>query len=277
MKIFRRKIWTTFLTLVLVACSTGINLYSDSDELQLGKQFDDEIKKNGKEYPIYKDEPFVKSYIEKNIFREILNSSEVKKSGVYNYQMEIIENDTMLNAFAVPGGYVYIYTGLLKYLDSEAALAGVIGHEIAHVERRHATQRITATYGLQLVINTALGGSPTKTAEMVANLFGGLALLANSRADEDESDEYSIKYLRTTRFYPGSVKFFFEKMRDDGKVSHGGGGITTFLSTHPDPLNRIETTEKRISELGISLKTYKDTGDGIFKDSYKRNIIDKLK
>ncbi len=276
MKIFKRKTWTTFLTLLLVACSTGINLYSDNDELHLGKQFDEEIKKNGKEYPIYKDDPSVKEYIDKNIFKEILNSPEIKKSGVYNYQMEIIENDTMLNAFAVPGGYIYIYTGLLKYLDSEAALAGVIGHEIAHVERRHATQRITATYGLQLVINTALGGSPAKTAEMVANLFGGLALLANSRADEDESDEFSIKYLRGTRFYPGSVKFFFEKLRDDGKVTSGSGGIATFLSTHPDPINRIKTTEKRISELGITIKTYKDNGDGIFKDSYKKNIKDKL-
>ncbi len=277
MKIFKKKSLATFLTLVLVACSTGINLYSDNDELQLGKQFDEEIRKNNKEYPLFKDDPSIKEYIDKNIFKEILNSPEIKKNAVYNYQLEVIKNDTTLNAFAVPGGYIYIYTGLLKYLDSEAALAGVIGHEIAHVERRHATQRITATYGLQLVINTALGGSPSKTAEMVANLFGGLALLANSRGDEDESDEYSIKYLAGTRFYPGSVKFFFEKMRDDGKVTKGGSGIATFLSTHPDPINRIQTTEKRLSDLGIAIKTHKDTGNGIFKESYKKNIADKLR
>ena len=277
MKMKNRKVLATLITLFIVACSTGINLYSDNDETQLGKQFDEEIRKNSKEYPVYKGDPKVKEYIDKEIFREILNSPEVKKTAAYHYQMEIIQNDSVLNAFAVPGGYVYIYTGILKYSYSEASLDGVIGHEIAHVERRHATQRITSAYGLQLVLNIALGSSPSKTAEMVANMFGGLALLANSRSDESESDEFSIKYLKSTRFYPGSVKFFFEKLRDDGKVSKGGAGIATFLSTHPDPIKRISETEKMLASSGIEIKHYTDNGNGIFKDSYKKNIVNKLK
>jgi len=272
-----RKTWIIFIVLFIAACSTGINLFSDNDEVKLGKQFDEEIRKNSKEYPIYNGDHEVKEYIDKEIFREILNSPEIKKKSVYNYQIEIIQNDSILNAFAVPGGYVYIYTGILKYLDSEAALAGVIGHEIAHVERRHATQRITAAYGLQLVLRIALGSSPSKTAEMVANMFGGLGLLANSRSDESESDEYSIKYLKSTRFYPGSVKFFFEKLRDDGKVSKGGKGIATFLSTHPDPIKRIGETDKLLAASGIEIKHYTDDGNGIFKDLYIKNIVDKLK
>ncbi len=274
---FNRKNYAALLILFIVSCSTGINLYSDSDEAQLGKQFDQEIRKNSKEYPIYKGDPKVKEYIDKEIFHEILNSPEVKKAASYNYQLEVINNDTVLNAFAVPGGYVYVYTGILKYLDSEAALAGVIGHEIAHVERRHATQRITTAYGLQLVLSIALGSSPSKTAEMAANMFGGLTLLANSRSDEAESDEFSIKYLKSTKFYPGSVKFFFEKLRDDGKVSKGGEGISTFLSTHPDPIKRISETEERLASSGIEIKHYTDSGNGIFKDSYKRNISDRLR
>lgn len=276
MKIKNLKIWITII-LFITACSTGINLYTDNDETQLGKQFDEEIRKNSKEYPLYNGDPKVKDYIDKQIFREILKSPEVKKASTYNYQLEIIQDDSTLNAFAVPGGYVYVYTGLLKYLDSEAALAGVIGHEIAHVERRHATQRITAAYGLQLVINIALGSSPTKTAEMAANMFSGLALLANSRSDENEADEFSVKYLRSTKFYPGSVKFFFEKLRDDGKVSKGDPGIAIFLSTHPDPIERIEETEKKLASLGYEIKKYTDSGEGIFKDSYKKNILNKLK
>lgn len=277
MKILKRKFWSALVIVFLAACSTGINLYTDSDELQLGSQFDAEIRKSSKDYPIYKGDPSVKQYIEKNIFNPILKSPEVKKANVYRYQLEIIDDDSTLNAFAVPGGYVYIYTGLMKYLDSEAALAGVLAHEIAHIERRHATQRITAQYGLQLVINTALGNNPSQTAEMVANLFGGLALLANSRKDEDESDKFAVKYLQSTKFYPGGVKFFFEKMRDDGLVSKGGGGIATFLSTHPDPIERISTTESRVKELGLTIKTYKDSGVGIFKDTYKKYIKDKIK
>lgn len=272
-----KRIKSLLIVLVIfAACSTGINLYTDRDEVSLGMQFDKEIRSNTKEYPIYKVDPSVKEYIDKNIFQEILNSPDIKKKSIYNYQMEIIQNDTVLNAFAVPGGYVYLYTGLLSYLDSEAALAGVIGHEIAHVERRHATQRITAAYGIQMVLSVALGSNPAQIAELAANLFAGLALLANSRSDEDESDQYSINYLKSTRFYPGSVKFFFEKMREDGKVSSGSSGLATFLSTHPDPVARIGSTEKRLRESGIEIKNYKSSGDGIFREEYIKNVRDKL-
>lgn len=272
-KIFLWLIGITFL----IACSSGINLFTDSDEVNLGKQFDAEVRKNTKEYPIYSGNLEVKEYIDKKIFREILKSPEIRKRDVYNYQIELIQNDSILNAFAVPGGYVYLYTGLLKYLDSEAALAGVIGHEIAHVERRHATQRITAAYGISIVLSIALGENPSQLAELAANLFSGLALLANSRANEDESDEFSIKYLKSTRFYPGAVKFFFEKLRDDGLVSKSSSNIATFLSTHPDPIDRINTTEKRLLDMGINILNYKSEGEGIFREEYKKNILSKIK
>jgi beta-barrel assembly-enhancing protease len=265
------------LMFLVAACSAGLNIYSDSDEATLGLQFDKQIKADVKSYPMFKGDASVKDYIDKKIFREVLKSSEVKKGSVYNYQVAIIQDDTTLNAFAVPGGYVYVYTGLLKYIDSDAALAGVLGHEIAHCERRHATQRITKQYGLSMLSSLVLGQNPSETASMVANLFGGLALLANSRSDEDEADQYAFKYLSSTKFYPGSVKFFFEKLRDDGKVSSNSGGVATFFSTHPDPIARISTTEQRLKDAGIQIKTYKATGQGIFKDEYKKNISSKLR
>ncbi len=172
---------------------------------------------------------------------------------------------------------MYVYSGLIKYLDSEAALAGVIGHEIGHAERRHATQKMTSIYGFQMLASFALGQNPSQIAEIAANLFTGLAILTNSRANEEESDEYSIKYLSSTRFYPGSVKFFFEKMRDDGKVASKGGGIGTFLSTHPDPIARITSTEQRLLTSGMEIKNYKATGKGIFRDEYRKNILAKMK
>lgn len=275
----RKTIKTLIAVLIFVAaaCSAGINIFSDQDEVNFGLQMDQEIRKNPKEFPIYSGNPAVKDYIDKKIFREILASPEIAKRNVYKYQLEIIQNDTTLNAFATPGGYVYLYSGLIKYLDSEAALAGVIGHEIGHAERRHATQKMTSIYGFQILAGLALGQNPSQVAEIAANLFTGLAVLSNSRANEDESDEYSIKYLSSTRFYPGSVKFFFEKMRDDGKVASGGGGIGTFLSTHPDPIARITFTEQRLLASGLEIKNYKATGKGIFRDEYKKNILAKLR
>ena len=92
-----------------------------------------------------------------------------------------------------------VYTGLLKFIDNEATLAGVLGHEIAHAERRHATQRITKAYGVQILLSIVLGEKPAQIAEITANLFAGLALLTNSRADETEADEYSFGYLKSTQ------------------------------------------------------------------------------
>jgi len=266
-----------FTSLIVATCSTGINLFSDNDEVQFGKQVDDEIRNNPNEYPIYNKNPQLKKYITERIFNHILESPAIAKRNVYNYQLEIINQDSILNAFATPGGYVYLYTGLIKYLDSEAALAGVIGHEIAHAERRHATQRITATYGLSILLNIALGNNPSQVAEIVGNLFAGLTLLANSRANEDESDEFSITYLKTTRYYPGSVKFFFEQLRDDNKVGSEGSGIGTFLSTHPDPIDRINTTNQRLQTLGMAIKDYKSNDSDIYKKEYQTNSLAKLK
>ena len=257
------------------ACSSGINLFSDADDAKLGAQFAEELKQNAKEYPLYHNVK-VKDYIKTKIFDEILASPAVSKKNVYNYQLEIIDNDSTLNAFAVPGGYVYLYTGLLKYLNSEAALAGVIAHEIGHVERRHSTRRITSAYGIQIVLGLALGQNPNQMASMAANLFAGLTLLANSRSDEDEADEFAVRSLASTRFYPGSVKFFFEKMKDEKLIESGGDGIATFLSTHPDPIERIETANARIKNMGLPYKNFKSTGEGIFNNSYKKNVLNRM-
>jgi len=267
-----------FFSITISSCDpdTGtINIFSDSDDVQLGLQVQNEIAANTSEYPKFNGDPSIKSYITSRIFNEVLNSSKILKKNSFQYKVEIIDKN-IYNAFALPGGGVYLYTGLLKYIDSEAALAGIIAHEIAHCERRHATNRMTKQYGVTLLLSIVLGEKPSELAQMAANLFVGLALLANSRADENEADEYSMNYLRDTRYYPGAVKFFFEKMRDDGLVSQGSGTIETFLSTHPDPLDRISGIEQKVQALGYPNKTYQASGEGIFKDEYSLNIRSKL-
>ena len=178
--------------------------------------------------------------------------------------------------FALPGGYVYVYTGLLGYLDSEAALAGVLGHEIAHAEERHATERMTSYYGVSILLSLILGENPSQIAEIGANLFVGLGFLANSRSDEDQADERSFEYLQDTRYYPGSVKFFFEKMKEDGLVSSKSDRVATFLSTHPDPIDRISKTNERLTKAGIQIKDYKSSGEGIYKGEYQTHIKSKF-
>ncbi|MFH1198427.1 MAG: M48 family metalloprotease [bacterium] len=254
----------------------GFNIFSDADELQLGYDLSAEIESDQAEYPIYNGNPAVKSYIRTRIFDHILSSSKILKNDVFDYHIEIIDRDDVLNAFALPGGPIYVYTGLLKYLDSEAALAGILAHEIGHIEERHATERLTKYYGVSLLLSVVLGENPSELAEIAANLFVGLAFLANSRSDEDEADAHSFEYLQDTRYYPGGTKFFFEQLRDDGLVSSESSSIEIFLSTHPDPIERIQNFDDMLELNGIDVKTYKSNSQDFYKDEYVTNIKNKL-
>lgn len=278
-KLIKRKRLLFFvLSFIIAACSAlqTLNIFPVEQDVALGSEFALQLQNSPKDYPVYNN-PTLKNYITQNIFKPILSSPEVRYREIFKYNLEVIKNDTILNAFAVPGGPVYVYTGLLKYLDSEAALAGVLGHEIAHAEMRHATSRMTKQMGAQMALQLVLGQNPAQWASIIANLGTSIGFLANSRADEDQSDQVSIKYLQSTKFYPGAVKFFFEKMRDDGKVSSDGGGVSAFFSTHPDPIARIASANQRLTAAGIPVKDYKTAGAGIFKDEYKKNILSQLK
>lgn len=273
-----RKIILIGVIVILTSCSAiqNLNIFPVQQDVGLGNQFALELQNSPKDYPPYNN-PKLKEYVTTNILQPILQSPAIQYKGVFKYELDFVKNDSILNAFAIPGGHVYVYTGLLKYLDSEAALAGVLAHEIAHAEKRHATSRMTKAYGISIIQSLVLGNNASETSQLISNAIATGVLLKNSRDDEDQSDEFSIEYLRSTKYYPGAVKFFFEKMRDDGKIDSRGSGLSEFLSTHPDPIARIASAEKRIQALGLENKTYKSTGAGIFKAEYKKNILDKLK
>jgi predicted Zn-dependent protease len=259
------------------SCDGGLNIFSKSDDVQLGLDINTQIQNDPQQFPIYRTDPSIKAYINSRIFQHILASPLIESKDIYSYQIEIIDDDSVMNAFALPGGYIYVYTGLLEYLNSEAALAGIVGHEIAHAELRHATQRMTAQYGVSVLLNLILGENPSQIAEIASNLFVGFAFLANSRSDESESDRESFNYLKDTRYYPGGVKFFFEHLKADNLVSQDPSKIETFLSTHPNPLERISEINNLLQQANIEVKDFNATGSGIYKDEYLANIKNKLR
>lgn len=241
------------------------NIFSDKDEVDLGSEFDKEIKAHPKEFPMLTGHQEVKDYVTK-MGKEILISPKIKKRDIYPYNFQII-NDTIVNAFCTPGGYVYVYTGLMKFLDNESALAGVVGHEIAHAERRHVTQRLTAYYGVSALLGFMLGGNPSVLAEVAANLFVGLAFLKNSRDDEAEADYYSIQYLKTSKWYPGGITFFFDKIREEQRQKGTTpGDLDRMLSTHPLPNDRISAVNKELKKIDPK----PDPTKGLFTDEYQR-------
>lgn len=254
MKSFKKHtiaVLTAILAISSVQCSSlnlgGLNMYSTKDDAQLGSNLSAEIKKDSKTYPILNNEQ-VRSYVQ-GIVNDILKSPEIKFKGIFPYSVQIIHDDKTVNAFCTPGGYIYVYTGLIKFLDNEASLAGVLGHEIAHAERRHSTQRLTTAQGTQALTGLALGNSANDNEKMAANLFSGLYLLKNSRSDEAEADDYSFKYLKTSKWYPGALLYFFDKI-DQGKSSNTEF-FDRLLSTHPLSKDRYDAMQARIKAAKI--------------------------
>jgi predicted Zn-dependent protease len=231
------------LSMVLVYCGS-VNIFPVAQDKQLGAQFDQEIRANPKEYPILNNAA-ARSYVQSMVDR-LVQSPEVRYRNQFAYKAEIINDDNTINAFCTPGGYIYVYTGLIKMLDNEAALAGVMGHEIAHAERRHSTSRMTKQLGVSVMMDMVLGQNPDRHVALAANAFAGLGLLKNSRSDELESDDYSFRYLRSTNWYPGAINFFFEKVK-----GRGGSAIERLLSTHPLPQDRIDATNERLKKNNI--------------------------
>ncbi|HEY3250091.1 MAG TPA: M48 family metallopeptidase, partial [Ignavibacteria bacterium] len=241
------------------------NIFTDKDDVELGKEFDKEIKSHPKDFPMLEGHQDVKDYVT-GIGKEILNSPKIIKRKIYPYNFQVI-NDTIVNAFCTPGGFVYVYTGLMRFLDNEATLAGVVGHEIAHAERRHVTQRLTAYYGVSMLLSFILGGNPSLLAEIAANLFVGLAFLKNSRDDEAEADYYSIQYLQSTRWYPGAITFFFDKIKEEQrKKGTTPGDLDRLLSTHPLPNDRIKAVNDELKKLTPK----PDPTKGLYAEEYQK-------
>lgn len=240
----------TLPVLLLNSCSednpiSNFNLFSIKDDVELGKQLDNEIISNPSEYPIYEDAS-AQAYVD-GIIAQILKSDDIKYDDEFKYQIRIIDKE-VINAFAAPGGYLYVYTGLIKFLDNEASLAAVLAHEAGHCEARHATERMTKAYGVQVMLGVILGNNPGVYEEIAANLLQGLAFLKNSREDEYESDELSFTYLMDTEWWAGASMFFFNKIKQQ---QGSGSTLEELLSTHPMPDNRVEAVQEMIDEANI--------------------------
>lgn len=229
----------------------GLNFFSINDDIAFGAQLDSTILADPVEYPILSrsENPEVYAYIE-GIMNLILESDEINYKDEFPWQVRIIDKD-VLNAFAAPGGYLYFYTGFIKYAQSEAELAGVMAHEIGHADHRHSTKRLTKIYGWQVLISLALGNDPGQLAQIASQLALNGAALKFSRDDEYEADASSVRYLNSissTRNYdPRAIIDFFDRMRADSLSSPDR---FEFLRTHPYDENRIQAINELWIELG---------------------------
>lgn len=241
------------ILMTLSACKGGvrvpnINLFPLSDDIALGEQVSKQIESDTKQFPILAEQGNEELYrYVRGITRKILNSGRVKHKDDFKWQIKIIDDVNTLNAFCTPGGYIYVYTGLIKFLDSEDQLAGVMGHEIAHADLRHSTRQMTKVYGVQTMLSVVTGKADPGLMEQIALSIINLKF---SRGHETESDNNSVHYLCGTSYNAAGAAGFFEKIQQQG-----GGRPPAFMSTHPNPENRVENIHAKAAKSGCTGKS----------------------
>jgi beta-barrel assembly-enhancing protease len=225
-------------------------LISDEQEEQLGQQVHAELQKGTEQHPAIKlstDEQ-INTYVNQLVNTLKPHADKDRKA---NWKVFVIDDPKTVNAFATPGAYIYVYTGLLNAADTESEVMGVMGHEMGHVTARHSARQLVAALGLNTVAQMALGKEPNQVAAIAASLVGNGTMLANSRADENEADEYAVRYTGAANYDATGIARFFQKLQ-------GTQGNTprflTWLSTHPAPADRIARVEKMVQDQGLAGK-----------------------
>lgn len=219
-------------------------IFSVQNDVELGAQVNEEIRNNPSEYPILPESEYPDAYRHlRTMMDQIIASEAILYDDVFAYDsVKIIRDDEVLNAFATPGGYIYVYTGLIKYLDTPDHLAGVLGHEIAHAEQRHTSKMLQNQMGIQILLDIVLGNNQGAITQVLTQI----GQLSYSRSAETEADEFSVSYLSnpSSPYQCSGAAGFFQKLQDED----GGAGVPEFLSTHPNPANRIQNIQETASE-----------------------------
>ncbi len=238
----------TSLGIGMVACDKNDNivLFSINNDIDLGAQVSQEIENDSMTFNLMNRSEYPEAYQYLDaMVNEILNSGEVTYRDEFVWQVTLIDNDSTLNAFATPGGYIYVYTGLIKYLDNADDLAGVLGHEIAHADLRHTSRNLQKQYGVQILLSIVLGQDASQLEQIAGQIAGTVAGLSFSREFEEEADAESVVYLAQTQYACNGAASFFEKLEASGQ----GSGTPEFLSTHPSPANRVEDINAQAAAL----------------------------
>jgi Zn-dependent protease with chaperone function len=204
----------------------GFNLFTKADDIQVGQANSKQVLE---QYEVVKN-PFIQEYVQR-IGQKLAAAPEAKQSG-FQFTFTVLNVDE-INAFALPGGPMFIYTGLLKAVDNEAQLAGVMGHEMSHVVLRHGTHEATKANGVQILaggLASLLGGG--RLVEAGLGLTASSFVLKFSRDAESEADALGSHLMAESGYDPVQMARFFEKLGSSGQR------MPQILSDHPNPGNR---------------------------------------
>jgi predicted Zn-dependent protease len=230
------------LVALLSACGSGggsdFNLISLEEEWRLGQQLSADIARQMK----IVNDPQINSYV------NAMGQDLVRGTALGNlpWQFHVVE-DPSINAFNIPGGHVYVTTGLIAAADNASELAGVMGHEIAHGVERHGTEQLTKNYGLSIIAGLLLGQNPAVYQQILAQIVGGGVLARFSREAEEEADTLGVRYMTAAGWNPRGMVTMFEELLENSKGSPGR--VESFFATHPLTQDRIRAVSKQIQGL----------------------------
>src|SRR5881397_3379258 len=238
--------------------SRQLMLVSESQEISMGRDYDKEVVASIGLYP----DSGLQRYMQQ--FGARLAATSERPNLPWSFR---VVDDPVVNAFALPGGYIYVTRGILAHLNSEAELAGVVGHEIGHVTARHSASQMTKQQLAQvgLVVGSIASSEFGRYAGLASQALGVL-FLKYSRDNERQADDLGLRYMRRVNYDPREMPHVFEMLARVSQAQ-GGGRVPEWLATHPDPENRRGRIEQEVAALPQSF-----SGAAVNRDEYLRRL-----
>ncbi len=241
---FRNKILMTLaLTLWATSAIGALRLISVKDEIAIGRQAQHDVRR---QVPQLRDGA-VASYLN-SLGRRLAAHADGPK---YPYSFDVADRRE-INAFALPGGPIWVHRGALDAAQNEAQLAGVLAHEIAHIANRHAADQITkgtaANAGLSLLGSLLGGGTGARIAELGAGVAAQSLMMKFSRDAEREADRKGLAYMKRAGYDPRGMVEFLQVLR--ARQGRDPGAVQTFFASHPAPGERIARLQQEANRLG---------------------------
>lgn len=251
------KLLTSFLILILSLCigcvslntvgrvgnslleaASDVNIFTDEEELQFGQAF---VAQHEQKIKLYTD-PVVTNYI--NDLGQSLVRYSKRRDIPYTFK---VVDTKGVNAYAVPGGFIYVHLDLIRASKTESELAAVLGHEIGHIVGQHSMKRLTQVYGIEILKQLILDKDSSELKKLVTEVLAAGLLFRYSRDHERESDFYGVQNVYDAGINPEGAAVFFETLRSMRRSKPTA--IEKFLSTHPVPSERVTNVRNQIAGL----------------------------
>lgn len=245
---------------VLSGCATtgvnrgDVNLISLQEEWQLGQQMEAQV---AQQVRLVNDAQAL-SYLNQ-MGRALVAQTELRS---LPWDFHIVQ-DPGINAFSIPGGHVYVNSGLIAATENASELAGVMAHEISHGVARHATEQITKQYGLSVGAGLLLGQNPNVLEQIVSQIVAGGAMAKFSRNDEREADRLGVQYMAGAGYDPHGMADMFRILLS--KEQSQPGAVGKFFSTHPLTQERIQNVTQVVNTMNTRGLRTNDSGFASFR------------